>query len=62
MAARSRRERNEWEASLGDVVDALQGIGVELAALVVIARVLAAETLGRDPLEGSVYAQRDEDR
>jgi hypothetical protein len=60
MADRSG-ERSEWEARLGDVVDALQGIGVELEALVMIARALATEKLGRDPLEGSIYAQRDEE-
>jgi hypothetical protein len=61
MADRSG-ERSEWEArAWGDVVDALQGIGVELEALVMIARALATEKLGRDPLEGSIYAQRDEE-
>jgi hypothetical protein len=54
------RSGERIEARLDDVESALQGIGLELEALVMIARALATEKLGRDPLEGSVYAQRDE--
>jgi hypothetical protein len=61
MTDHSGERREGYEARLGDVVDALQGIGVELEALAMIARALATQHLGRDPLEGTVYAQRDED-
>jgi hypothetical protein len=47
------------ERRLEDVVDALQGIGVEMEALVTVARAVATAKLGDDPLAGSSYALRD---
>jgi hypothetical protein len=49
----------EVERRLEDVVDALQGIGVEMEALVTVARAVATAKLGDDPLAGSIYALRD---
>jgi hypothetical protein len=59
MAENSRRERSEWEARLADVVDALQGIGLELEAIKIILRVYVTYVVGRDPLAGTYHLDED---
>jgi hypothetical protein len=51
--AENSAERSEWEARLGDVVDVLQGIGLELEAIKIIPRVYVTAVVGRDPLAGT---------
>jgi hypothetical protein len=51
--AENSAERSEWEARLGDVVDVLQGIGLELEAIKIILRVYVTAVVGRDPLAGT---------
>jgi hypothetical protein len=41
------------EARLADVVDTLEGIGLELEAIKIILRAYVTEGIGRDPLAGT---------
>jgi len=46
---------------LADIVSTLEGVGVELATLVLIARAAAAEKLeGGDPVRGTIYDLEDD--
>jgi hypothetical protein len=50
---------DELVTGLRDICCALEGIGVELQAANTIARAVARDRLGEDPLEGTLYAADD---
>ena len=43
----------EVSARLGDILETLEGIGLELEAIKIITQAVAIEKIGRDPLRGT---------
>jgi hypothetical protein len=54
------KAKPDLHTDLRDLYDAVAGLGVELEALVTIARAVVKERYGHDPLEGTVYAADDD--